>query len=296
MSGQAPAIVPHRDDRNRVRSRRARRTERRGPPPMKGPKQKWLSTGRLRRTVLMLGVAGATAGAALLTAAGSAQAVTSVGSQPGNLTFNPASGSATASGATITWSTSTACPTGFQGSAVLEIIDSNGVGSIASAVVSAVTAPFSGTLAETPAQAQSLGTSIPFGTPVEWAVACFSAGAGTGSSEFVQSTDMTITSATGTYTTGIVTVTATSTTLTATPNPVNAGTSVTLTAVETATGGTHPAGTVTFMNGATAINSTPIAVDATGTATTTTSFSTAGTFPLTAVFTPTNASSFAGST
>jgi hypothetical protein len=263
---------------------------------MKGPNQKWLSTGRLRRTILMLGVAGATAGAALLTTAGSAQAVTSVGSEPGNLTFSPASGSATASGSSITWSTKDACPAGFQGSAFLEIIDSNGTGSIASPVVSAVTAPFSGTLAQTPAQAQSLGTSIPFGQPVEWAVECFSAGAGTGSGEFVQSTDMTITSATGTYTTGIATVTGTSTTLAASPNPANAGGSVTLTAVETATDGTHPAGSVTFMNGSTAINSTPIAVDATGTATTTTSFPSAGTFPLTAVFTPSNSASFGGST
>jgi len=262
---------------------------------MKGPKQKWLSTGRLRRTVLMLGVAGATAGAALLTA-GAAQAVTSVGSQPGNLTFNPPSGSATAAVGTVTWATSTACPSGFQTSAQLEIIDSNGVGSNASPVVTGVTAPFGGSLLATPAQSQSLGTSIPFGQPVEWAVACFAGAGGTGNSQFVQSTDMTITSATGTYTTGIATVTGTSTTLNASPNPVNAGGSVTLTAVETATDSTHPAGTVTFFNGSTAINTTPITVDATGTATTTTSFSAAGTFPLTAVFTPSNAGSFSGST
>src|SRR5215467_11316468 len=234
MPGQAPGHRPTPGRPHRARSKARPATERRGPPTMKGPKQKWMSTGRLRRTVLMLGVAGATAGAALLTAAGSAQAVSHVGSEPGNLTFNPASGSATAAIGTVHWSTTDGCPAGFQGSAQLNVFNSDGsFGSTASAIVNGTAAAFTGTLSETPAQAQSLGTDVPFGSPFEFAVACFSGASGQGSSEFVQSNDMTITSATGTYTTGIATVTQTSTTLTAAPNPANSGDTVTLTAVET---------------------------------------------------------------
>ena len=70
--------------------------------------------GRLRRGAVVLGVVGLAAGAAVASA-GSALAAN--GSQPGNLTLSPASGAATL---TPTWSTSTACPSGFQGSAVVE--------------------------------------------------------------------------------------------------------------------------------------------------------------------------------
>src|SRR5215469_3573561 len=212
MPGQAPGHRPT-PGRSRSGAQQARSaTERRGPPPMKVPKQKWLSTGRLRRTVLMLGVAGATAGAALLTAAGSAQAVTSVGSKPGNLTFNPATGSDTLAVGAVTWSTTDGCPTGFQGSAQLDIIDANGTGVTASPTITAVTSAFSGTLLGTPLALQSTGVpDIPLGTPVAYAVLCASAAGGTGNTKFVQSTDMTINTTTNTYTAGIVTLTHTST-------------------------------------------------------------------------------------
>src|SRR5262249_61977093 len=113
------------------RSRGVRRPE---GGALKGPTFKWPSTGRLRRTVLMLGVVGATTGGLLFSAA-AAQAVT--GSGPGQLALNPPSGATTL---TPTWSTTTACPTGFQVSAVLFALNTDGtVGSSVSPTVSSVT-------------------------------------------------------------------------------------------------------------------------------------------------------------
>src|SRR5262249_45198826 len=115
-------------------------------PSMKGPtiitKVKSLNTRRLRRSVLLLGMVAATAGATLFSAA---SAPAAVGSQPGNLQLTPPSGSDTS---TPTWSTTTACPTGFQGSAVLFALNTDGsVGSqIGVGTQTAVTAPFGGAL------------------------------------------------------------------------------------------------------------------------------------------------------
>ena len=260
---------------------------------MKGPTMKWPSTGRLRRTVLMLGVAGATAGAALLTAA-SAQA--GVGAQPGNLTLNPASGS---SSLTPTWSTSTACPTGFQTSAVLYVLNTDGsIGSVDSPTVASPTAPFSGTLLANVAQSLSLGTNVGPGQTDEWVVLCWTGPGGTGSSTPVQSTFVTLSADGSSYSTsatGPAQATATNTTLTASPNPAQVGTTVALTSTTTATDGTHPAGTVQFEAGGTNIG-TPVAVNASGVATTTTTFTAAATETLSAVFTPTNTTAFNGST
>ncbi|MGN6606081.1 MAG: Ig-like domain-containing protein, partial [Jatrophihabitans sp.] len=91
------------------------------------------------------------------------------------------------------------------------------------------------------------------------------------------------------------------TTLTAAPNPANlpagSGTSVsvTLTANVASGGSAFTAGTVQFKNGSTNIGS-PVAVDSTGKASTTATFTSTGTFPLSAVFTPTDTTSYNGST
>src|SRR5215469_4755561 len=149
---------------------------------MKGPTFKWASTGRLRRTVLMLGVVGATTGGLLFTAA-AAQAVT--GSGPGQLALNPASGATTL---TPTWSTTTACPTGFQTSATLFALNTDGtVGTSASPTVNAPTAPFSGTLLGTIGSLISLGTNVTAGGTSQFAVECFAGTGGTGNGTFVQS-------------------------------------------------------------------------------------------------------------
>ncbi|MDQ2839435.1 MAG: Ig-like domain-containing protein, partial [Actinomycetota bacterium] len=90
------------------------------------------------------------------------------------------------------------------------------------------------------------------------------------------------------------TATATTTTLTVTPNPSTVGQSVALSAVETATGGSHPAGTIQFKDGSANLGSA-VTVDAAGKASATSSTLTAGSHPITAVFTPT-ATGFSGST
>lgn len=89
--------------------------------------------------------------------------------------------------------------------------------------------------------------------------------------------------------------TTTSTVLTSSANPTVTGTNVTLTATETAADNSHPAGSVQFVDGTTNIGS-PVPVNGSGVATASTSFSTTGGHALHAVFTPTDTSSFSGST
>jgi len=85
-------------------------------------------------------------------------------------------------------------------------------------------------------------------------------------------------------------VTATTTTLTANPATATVGQSDTLTATESPAA----AGTVDFKDGATDLGSA--AVNGSGVATMATTFSTAGSHSLTATFTPTDPTSFSGST
>src|SRR5215469_985679 len=296
MSGQAPG---HRPGPGRAGSGRAAgaSVEPKGEDLyMKGPTLKWPSTRRLRRTVLMLAVVGATTGG-LLVGATAAQAVT--GSGPGQLALNPAQGATTL---TPTWSTTTACPTGFQGSAVLAVLTPAGAfASFISPTVASVTAPFSGTLQANVAtiMGATSGANVPNGGTNQWVVECFSGAGGTGNGTFVQSTFVTLdatganytTSATGPVVVGTSTALALSST---TPAP---GATVTLTATVTpASGTTVPAVSVQFSAGGTNIG-TPVAVSATGVATTTTTApATAGTVvPVSAVFTPTS-TGFSGST
>jgi hypothetical protein len=263
-------------------------------------KLKWGTAGRIRRGAVVLGVVGLTAGAAVMTA-GSALAAN--GSQPGNLTLNPASGATTLQ---PTWSTSTACPTGNQGSAVIEQFNTDGTAnSRISVVVAAPAAPITNaTLLGT--VSALLGNSnivVANGGTVEWAVECFSGPGGTTATGgnapvFVQSTFVTEAAGGATFTTSATgpVVHTTTTTLTASPNPVAVGATVTLTATEVANDATHPAGSVQFMAGATNIGP-PVAVNTSGVATTTTTFATATPGQaLSAVFTPTDTVNYSGST
>jgi len=115
------------------------------------------------------------------------------GSEAGNLRLNPATGASTS---TPTWSTKTACPSGFQGSAVLYELNRNGsIGSqIGVGTQTAVTAPFGGSLAGNVASLISLGTNIPVGTPDEWVVACYASTTGTGTPSYTQSIFVTVAS------------------------------------------------------------------------------------------------------
>ena len=137
---------------------------------------------------LLLVMAGATAGAAALLTPATAEA--SVGSQPGTLTLRPSGGAVTR---TPTWSTSTACPVGFQTSAVLYVLNTNGsIGSVASPTVASPTAPFSGTMLATVGQSLALGTNVKPGQHDEWVVGCFTGIGGTGRKTWVQSIVVTL--------------------------------------------------------------------------------------------------------
>jgi hypothetical protein len=241
----------------------------------------------------MLGVVGATTGGLLFTAA-AAQAVT--GSGPGQLALNPTSGATTL---TPTWSTTTACPSGFQTSAVLFALNTDGsIGSSISPTVAAPTAPFSGTLLGNIGSLISLGTNVTAGGTSQFVVGCFAGVGGTGNVTYVQSIFVSLDATGANYTTsatGPAQPVSTTTSVVASPNPAQVGTTVTLTATETAADGTHPAGSVQFSSGGTNIG-TAVAVGASGMATTTTTFAAAGSVSVSAAFTPTNTAGFSGST
>jgi hypothetical protein len=255
-------------------------------------KRKWMTAGRLRRGAVILAVAGLTAGAALATAG---TALAAVGTVPGGLTLSNMGPAALTT--LPTWGSTTACPSGFQGSADVEEFTLAGtfVSGISS-VENTVTSPWSGValLGNVGSLVATNGgpTASNPGT-VEWVVSCYSGAGTTGSVSRQGDLFITVTSASQytTSSTGPV-QTATTTTLSASPNPAGAAASVTLTATETPA----TAGSVAFMNGATTIAT--VAVNASGVATTT--FTTPSPFTsaitLTANFTPSNLSSFAPST
>jgi hypothetical protein len=249
----------------------------------------------------LLGASVAVVGMSLL---GGAVANAGVGSGPGQLSFSPASGSLSATN--VTWSTSTACPSGFL-FATLEIIASdNGPGNPDTTIIGAQT--LSGTQ---PISNASLiaGTSIAqieqiglFGpsTSGEAAVMCSTGPGGTGTTQFVQSEFFNFQADGTTYTTSATPqfggAAATPTvTLTATPNPVQVGNTVTLTATVTSSGTPVTTGAVQFESGGTAIG-TPVALSASGVATTTTTFTSAATDSLTAVFQSSNTAQFTNAT
>jgi len=240
---------------------------------------------RLKRTALLLGAGTLVAGASLL---GSTVAQAAVGTQPGAITLSPSSGPVTQAG--ITYATTTACPAGNQGSAVVRIVDP-GTSAVANLAPTnnSVATPFNGTFNGTFALAEQVFPDI-VGATSEVAVYCFSGASATGTSIPVQDTFVTISADGSTYSVSSSgPPTATTTTLTASPNPATAGQTVTLTATLTPASAT---GSVQFSVGGTAIGS-PATVTG-GVATTTTTFAAAGTEALSAVYTPTG--NFTGST
>jgi hypothetical protein len=242
---------------------------------------------RLKRTALLVGAGTLVAGASVL---GAAQAHAAVGTQPGALSLSPASGPVTTTG--ITYSTTTACPSSNQGSAVVRIVDP-GTGATASLAPfnNSVAAPFSGTLNGTFALAEQVFPDI-VGATSEIAVYCFSGASGNGTSVAVQDTFVTISSDGSTYSIGSSSGPASTTTsLTASPSPAQVGQTVTLTATVSPS---SAAGTVQFEVGGTAIGS-PATVTG-GVASTTTTFAAAGAEDLSAVFTPTDSTAFGSST
>jgi hypothetical protein len=236
---------------------------------------------RLKRVAVMLGVGAVVIGGAVL-GTGQANAAT-LGSDAGGVTLSPASGSTTG---TITYN-AVACPTGFQGSGLLRLVDpvdNHIVGnlapinnSVASAFTGTLNSGILGTLASTDVNVQ--------GHAAEIVVLCTSAASGQGTTQYFQDTFVTISADGTTYTTGSSAPQSVTVALNASPSPATSGQSVTLTATVTPSAAT---GTIQFENNGTNING-PATISG-GTATTSTTFSgitAATTETLTAVYTPT---------
>jgi len=136
---------------------------------------------RRPRRLALLGVAAA---AAMLLGACSSPPATPVGNVGGGngaggsatVRLNPASGPVSL---TPTWSTTTACATGYQGSAVFRIIQPNGSTFSISSATNTVTTPFSGTLLDPIGLIQSVA-GVPNGGSAELVVICFSGDSLTG--------------------------------------------------------------------------------------------------------------------
>ncbi len=273
---------------------------------MKGLKLKWASTGRLGRTVLTLGAAGACVGGMLLIAA-PANAV--VGTDPtlGTVELSPTTGT---SATTTTWGTADGCPTGFQDTAELQEVNYGSSPASFTTVSGVVNLSGSSAIAAGQGLADTVlnllsDADVPDGGSTEWVVKCSSVASalGTvaaGTAVYYQDIEVSLNSAGTSYSVSTpAPAVNTTTVLSASPTSATVGATVTLTATVTGASSSTPAGTVTFFNGTTAINSTPAPVTysgTTGTATTTTTFAAAGTESLSATFTPTNTASYNAST
>jgi hypothetical protein len=155
-----------------------------------------LHTVRVRHVAVIVWLV-STAIAATVLAAAPALAVTGFEL---DLTISPASGPVSS---VPTWSTSTACLSGYQGSAVLYELNTDGSVALAiSPVVADVTSPFTGMLlaGDTVGSVLAASNVTPGGT-VQWVVECSSGPGGTGSSVYVQSVDVTLSPDGSSYTT-----------------------------------------------------------------------------------------------
>jgi hypothetical protein len=126
-------------------------------------------------------------------------AQTALGTSPGAVALNPASGPVNSM---PQWSTTTGCPAGFQGSAVFRAVRPNGTTFSISMAADKVTAPFSGTLQGPITEIQSVA-GVPDGGWQEFVVICFSGDSLTGSSHPDMDTFIAY-SANGTYTSSAV--------------------------------------------------------------------------------------------
>ncbi|HUN34051.1 MAG TPA: Ig-like domain-containing protein [Trebonia sp.] len=249
---------------------------------------KAIRAGQVGRKVLFVGSASAVVGLSLL-ASGTADAA--VGTQSG-LTLTPASG-ATSTNPTYN---SPACPAGFQGSAVINVVNADGSVASFSQANNAVASPFSGNLFGSLAQLQSF-SNIANGGTQELVVFCYSQASEEGTSEPVFDDWLTYSSDGSSYTTSATapSIPTSTTTLTVSPGQAQTGQNVTFTANVTDSDGSSPSGTVSFETepDGTVIGS-PVTVT-NGTATLSEPFSTTGTFQVEAVFSPSNVGVLQGS-
>jgi hypothetical protein len=122
---------------------------------------------------------------------------TGAGSNSATVQLSPPSGPTSS---TPTWSTTGACPTGYQGSAIFRIIYGNGLTTSISPATNTVTTPFHGTLLASIAIVQAY-TNIPNGHTAELIVICFSGDSLTGNLYVDMHTFITFSSDGKTYTT-----------------------------------------------------------------------------------------------
>jgi len=278
-----------------------------------------LAGRRLTRTALLIGVAGATAGSLVFTAA-VAQAADPSGvalDPTSTLTFTNATTNAPESSGPGTdllkWNTSDACPSPDNGSAIVATIDpsTNKQDSLAS-ISESGPGPYSGMEMDDTVQHLYQNYTNQSSPTFELVVVCSSGSGGSESSayEYYQWAYITYTASSNTFTVSSTgpTKTGTTTTLTSadsthTTEPTNTaqtGDSVTFTAKVTDADSTTPSGSVTFQNGTTTIGTGPVAVGAlsgggTGATSAAVSFTTPGTYTITATFTPTNSTTYASS-
>lgn len=253
-------------------------------------KLKALQPKRFGRSAALLGAVSLVAGGMLL---GGGVAHAAVGTVPGALTLNPASGSLNT---TPTYSTTVGCKTGFQGSAVVKEVHADGTTNNVTAANASVVNPFTGTFQGTIGAVEGFAGANP-GDTIELVVFCFSGPSGTGTPDPEQSTFLTFSADGTSYSTSATAPSqpSSTTTLQVSPNPAQTGQTVTLTATVTISDSSTPNGTVTFSTGGSAIGS-PVTVGVGGIATTTTTFSTSGTVSVTAAFAPAAGVHVSGST
>ena len=216
---------------------------------MTWPKLKSRRAGRLARTAAMLALAGAAIGGTTVLTAGAASAA--IGTSPGTLVLTPGGSTASPTSTSPTWSTTVGCPTGFQSSAVVKEVHSDGTTTNSVSVfVNSATVPLTGPIPAQPLQAtmaqiQSTG-GIPNGGTQELFVICYAGNSGTGASQPFMNTFVTYSADGTTYTTSNTPpATTTTTTLTAAPSPATTGQTVTLTSNSTGTSATGALNPVT---------------------------------------------------
>jgi len=132
--------------------------------------------GRLGRLVLL---GAAAAAVMLLGACGSTPAGTGgngAGGSSATVQLNPPSGRVSL---TPTWATTAACPSGYQGSGILRIIQPNGQTFSLSPATNDVTTPFHGTMLAPIGIIQNVA-NVPNGGTAELVVICFSGDSLTG--------------------------------------------------------------------------------------------------------------------
>jgi hypothetical protein len=139
----------------------------------------WLMARRLGRAAFVLAVAAATVGGMLL---GATPADAAIGTQPGTVNLVPPTGPTST---TPTWQTTIACPSGFQGSAILQTVTTGGTTFNASAFVNGVGAnPITGMALQAPMSTIQSVAGFANGNTngQEFFVTCWSGASGTGSS------------------------------------------------------------------------------------------------------------------